>query len=845
MKNHTTDSGLKSFKGLFTGILSICLVLGFFALNSLKAHAEAAGVEIIVEEDGSIIDADSETGEPLSKTDVVYLAYDDGEEGPWFWVCDEADDWVISYDYKTMTFGLRNFKYEGEHSPFNFYGYEGTVTIALEGDNEIIMTGCDGLETQGSLVFEGKGNLVLENKNTASVDEEGNPLLDEEGNKIVPAALFVGLNGKEDNEFINHCTGTITCKSVGDVDFNLGNIFISNVINTGNVKGQGVVWGVDGVFTDLVPYTTTYTEPKREGFEIKGKAYYYDDSDNTLWPNNICGTLGESSWRYVGSYDEEGRPIASNDFYQNYMVNERGVWLTMDFDNQYAFLVYGTTKEVDALPTPDDIVSVQDSEEDHTFNTDLYWALMVEGSMTVNGSITGELTLMENSYHTDIDYDKDAFAYERDENGNIVFMNDSKDAKAVINGDIGFLALNKSYKGDATINGKLMGIAYQDDVNVKDYEQPAWTAYAASAKAGQLVAKGSFTPGTIQELEGYKEIAVYDGEYCYVMTERKLDGEEVVGTTAVVGDKALLVDISKEELPEDTHPLVHELDEKGEKEVLDKLPETGDVLVMDISLIEANSKETEPDKAVNLYFDNLDDFESPVVYHVKDDGTVEVVYEGDGSFDGSLKLNVEGFSVYVIADKADKKADEVIGTKYSTYEGNTFYKDDKGDVRAYDKDGKLIRDEFKCDGTYTYYLQFDGTAMKDRLTYHPDGVHIIYLDSEGHEVFSDFAHVKKSIAGEEVDDFCFFDVFGYMYVDKITWDKTGTVLYYANPYGVMEVGKWFQFSDTVTWGDGTECEGIAGGYGYASEDATLMRDQYTYDWEGRFCYMQGNGVALY
>ena len=69
---------------------------------------------------------------------------------------------------------------------------------------------------------------------------------------------------------------------------------------------------------------------------------------------------------------------------------------------------------------------------------------------------------------------------------------------------------------------------------------------------------------------------------------------------------------------------------------------------------------------------------------------------------------------------------------------------------------EAITNEFVCDGTYTYFLQADGTAMKDRLTYHPDGVHVIYFDQYGHEVFSDFAHVKKSIAGEPVDDYCFF-----------------------------------------------------------------------------------------
>lgn len=58
--------------------------------------------------------------------------------------------------------------------------------------------------------------------------------------------------------------------------------------------------------------------------------------------------------------------------------------------------------------------------------------------------------------------------------------------------------------------------------------------------------------------------------------------------------------------------------------------------------------------------------------------------------------------------------------------------------------------------------------MKDRLTYHPDGEHVIYFDSEGHDVFSDFARVKKSISGDNVNDLCFFDVYGYMYVDVVT-----------------------------------------------------------------------------
>lgn len=154
--------------------------------------------------------------------------------------------------------------------------------------------------------------------------------------------------------------------------------------------------------------------------------------------------------------------------------------------------------------------------------------------------------------------------------------------------------------------------------------------------------------------------------------------------------------------------------------------------------------------------------------------------------------------------------------------------------------GQMVRNSFFSDGTYTYYLQADGTPMKDRLTYHPDGQHVIYLDADGHEVFSDFAHISKSIAGTDVDDMCFFNVYGYMYVDTLTYDKTGTKLYYVNPYGVLERNGWFSFSGRE-FDAGLGFSGVAGGYGYANSDCSLMINTNTYDWNGNFVYMQGDG----
>ena len=184
--------------------------------------------------------------------------------------------------------------------------------------------------------------------------------------------------------------------------------------------------------------------------------------------------------------------------------------------------------------------------------------------------------------------------------------------------------------------------------------------------------------------------------------------------------------------------------------------------------------------------------------------------------------------------------------KFASYDGCDFWRDANGNVTCIrQSDGSSVINEFKCDGTYTYYFQADGTAMRDRLTYHPDGVHVIYFDEYGHEVFSNFANVKKTISGQSVDDYCFFDVYGYLYVDVVTYDQTGTKLYYANPYGVMDRGKWFEFSDSVKWADGTPFDKAGGKYGYANADGTLMKDTYTYNWEGRLVYMQGNGVMMY
>lgn len=154
---------------------------------------------------------------------------------------------------------------------------------------------------------------------------------------------------------------------------------------------------------------------------------------------------------------------------------------------------------------------------------------------------------------------------------------------------------------------------------------------------------------------------------------------------------------------------------------------------------------------------------------------------------------------------------------------------------------------FVSDGTYTYYYQADGTPMTNRLTYHPDGVHVIYFDEYGHEVFDSFHQVTTGIAGDSMgsDAYCYFDTFGHMYTNTVTYDSTGTKLYYINPYGLLEHTGWFSFYDGAGYGNsGLYWTLNATRRGYANYDGTLLCNQNTYDEYGQAVYMQANGEAV-
>lgn len=128
-------------------------------------------------------------------------------------------------------------------------------------------------------------------------------------------------------------------------------------------------------------------------------------------------------------------------------------------------------------------------------------------------------------------------------------------------------------------------------------------------------------------------------------------------------------------------------------------------------------------------------------------------------------------------------------------------------------------DTFFCDGQFTYYLQHDGSIMRDTLSYDPQGTGLIYMDSEGHMAFDSFQYCKN------VGYTCYFDTFGRAYFDQTTFWQGHA--YYLDKTGRMQDSGWFQFSD--------------GSMGYANADGTLLTDCTAPGPDGREVYFTWNG----
>ncbi len=279
-----------------------------------------------------------------------------------------------------------------------------------------------------------------------------------------------------------------------------------------------------------------------------------------------------------------------------------------------------------------------------------------------------------------------AVCYERDDDGNVQF-HDSSNAKITINGSTGFLSLNDSYQGSVTV---------RDDINCcatfkeKDFLKkwihrlqwqfdgspycPEVTYYCAVPKAGKVVENGQFTQ-KVKDLALAKGVelkgqGLYEGTY-FSQTETTMptgvaeESETVAGTSAVINDNTLLVNVSKKgNLENNTYPLIRKMGDSAIAKVQAALPVTAGMIGMDISMIQKQYEgekvirqtEVEPGTTVNLYFDklNLSGLTKPALYHIKDNGVVEKIAittsGGIGEVPPSVKCQTTSFSTYVFAE---------------------------------------------------------------------------------------------------------------------------------------------------------------------------------------------------
>ena len=191
---------------------------------------------------------------------------------------------------------------------------------------------------------------------------------------------------------------------------------------------------------------------------------------------------------------------------------------------------------------------------------------------------------------------------------------------------------------------------------------------------------------------------------------------------------------------------------------------------------------------------------------------------GFSIFDGASALTIYGLTGSTTETYANKNEIPFVSIGHAS----GWFTGADGELRFYDDNGNMVTNQFAFDGTYTYYLQADGSPMKDKLTYHPDGVHIIYLDSDGHEVFNSFQYCPS------VGYTCYFDSQGYLYKDQITF--VGDKVYYLNGNGALENSGWFQFANGVD-------------YGFANGDGTLNTSGFSYDPWGRVVFYHWNGMV--
>ena len=147
---------------------------------------------------------------------------------------------------------------------------------------------------------------------------------------------------------------------------------------------------------------------------------------------------------------------------------------------------------------------------------------------------------------------------------------------------------------------------------------------------------------------------------------------------------------------------------------------------------------------------------------------------------------------------------------------------DTSKIRYYDKNGQVIRNQFYCDGVYTYFLQNDGSPMTNRLSWDPEGTGLIYFDEQGHMLFDTFKYCR------DVGYTCYFNTYGRAIFDQTTFYHNKA--YYMDATGRMKTEGWFQFANGID-------------YGYAKSDGSLQTGGFGFDPNGRVVFYHWNGMV--
>lgn len=588
--------------------------------------------------------------------------FDGNESAPEYWKVNDAgnlveataDDYTMriekTADGAKMT--LRNFQFTGipDGNEGDAVWSEVPLTLVLEGINSITATKGSALEVIGNLTITGSGSLAL-----SSTSGE---VTAEDGTKYIPLALQVygGLTN----------SAVVTCSSNNPESTVFIDCTSKDIVNTGSItvgENQKITTN-DGscakIDKPVSAYESSADYPVPTDHPYVAKAYYY--TEDTIYPNDMYDYGDDTSqWTIVGKYDENGKPIGSNVWYQYWYVDSRGGMLTEDIVNPVQYLIYEDNPE--SLIKDKDIVSVTDGKS-HTFNADLYALWFTKGNVTVNGNVIMDLACANVAERKDSG-NPTYLDYVWTDDGKRVWTTESTaDSNVTVNGNVGLVSLNNSYIGNLTVNGNVDLFGYYDDLDPSVKNTLSFVPesfYGSKSDAGAVIKNGEFV-GLGTSLDGYVGYSVYGTEDFYSMTERVISGETVHGTSAAIGDESLLIDVSKSVVGATTYPCAKAVDSSREKLVKDVLTKTDSKLVvMDISLIQDNAKKVEPETTVNLYIDNLSGFSKPAVYHVKDDGTIEklFVYDGSGAFGGSVTCQTNSFSTYFVAEDQELRSNKL------------------------------------------------------------------------------------------------------------------------------------------------------------------------------------------